>query len=204
MAERTTDGCNCRETGQPCVLVGVVVSTSHPGRPDQAASPSIDSATLDALLEPLFLPAYRLAFGMLRDRQEAEDAVQEAALSVWRHRQRIRVGSDLRPWFFAIVANQCRSFRRNRWASLLRIADPSTNAAPASLDLDADLDLRRAVSRLGHDDQLVLVLRYYMDLAYDEVAATLGISEEAARSRTQRAVRRLRPSLMLQQELIHD
>lgn len=160
-----------------------------------------DEAALEDLLAPLFLPAYRLAFGMLRNREEAEDAVQEAALSAWRHRQGFRPGADARPWFFAMVANQCRTFRRSRWSSLLRQADP-VGTSRTTKDLDADLDLRRALGQLRHDHRLTLVLRFYMDLSYEEVAATLGISEQAARSRTQRAVRRLRPFLIRPEELI--
>lgn len=160
-----------------------------------------EEADLEILLAPLFLPAYRLAFGMLRNREEAEDAVQEAALSAWRHRQTFRAGADARPWFFAIVANQCRSLRRSRWGRLLRLADPVISSQPTA-DLDADLDLRRALARLGHNDLLVLVLRYYLDQPYEEIAATLGISDQAARSRTQRAVRRLRPHLDKPEELI--
>jgi RNA polymerase sigma-70 factor (ECF subfamily) len=160
-----------------------------------------EEADLEALLAPLFLPAYRLAFGMLQNREEAEDAVQEAALSAWRRRQTFRAGADARPWFFAIVANQCRSLRRGRWSRLLRLADPVISSQPTA-DLDADLDLRRALARLGHDDRLVLVLRYYLDRPYDEIAATLRISDQAARSRTQRAVRRLRPYLDKPEELI--
>jgi RNA polymerase sigma-70 factor (ECF subfamily) len=160
-----------------------------------------DEADLEVLLAPLFLPAYRLAFGMLRNREEAEDAVQEAALSAWKHRQTFRAGADARPWFFAIVANQCRSLRRSRWGRLLRIADPVIASQPTA-DVDADLDLRRALARLSHDDLLVLVLRYYMDRPYEEIAATLGISDQAARSRTQRAVRRLRPHVDKPEELI--
>jgi len=159
-----------------------------------------DSA-LEDLLAPLFTPAYRFAFGMLRNREEAEDAVQEAALSAWKRRRTFRIGADVRPWFFAIVANQCRYFRRNRWSRLLRQADPIA-VSNAATDLDADLDLRRALSRMGHDDQLALVLRYYMDFSYEDMAATLRISEQAARSRTQRAVRRLRPFFGQPKELI--
>lgn len=160
-----------------------------------------DEAALVALLAPLLLPAYRLAFGMLRNREEAEDAVQEAALSAWTHRHTFRTGADARPWFFAIVANRCRTFRRSRWSRILRQGDPVLSSQPDA-DLDADLDLRRALIRLGHDDRLVLVLRYYVDLSYEDMATTLGISEQAARSRTQRAVRRLRPHLRHPEELL--
>ena len=96
---------------------------------------------------------------------------------------------------------RCRSLRRSRWGRLLRIANPVIASQPTA-DLDADLDLRRALARLSHDDLLVLVLRYYMDRPYEEIAATLGISDQAARSRTQRAVRRLRPHVDKPEELI--
>jgi RNA polymerase sigma-70 factor (ECF subfamily) len=169
------------------------VFTSLSSSPEQAAQPR-EAVELEALLAPLMFPAYRLAFGMLRNREEAEDAVQEAALSAWKHRETFRPGADPRPWFFAIVANRCRSTRRNRWSRLLRQAEPTGQSRPAP-DVEGDLDLRRAVSRLRHDDRLALVLRFYVDLPYEEIATVLGISEAAARSRTQRAVRRLRPEL---------
>jgi RNA polymerase sigma-70 factor, ECF subfamily len=145
------------------------------------------------------LPAYRLAYGMLRDRAEAEDAVQEAALRAWQHRRSFHAGAQLRPWFFAIVANQCRSARRGRWWSVLRLAEPDRLLGHQA-DEETTLDLRRALARIGYDERLVLVLRYYMDLGYEEVALTLGISEQAARSRTHRAVRRLRPQLVVLEE----
>ncbi|MBJ7597269.1 MAG: hypothetical protein DLM67_13665 [Candidatus Nephthysia bennettiae] len=56
-------------------------------------------------IEPLLPMAYRLAYGLLRHPEEAEDAVQDATLSAWRSRATFREGSELRPWFLAIVAN---------------------------------------------------------------------------------------------------
>ncbi len=77
------------------------MSTSVSSSPEQAAQPR-EAAELEALLAPLMLPAYRLAFGMLRNREEAEDAVQEAALSAWKHRKTFRPGADPKPWFLPL------------------------------------------------------------------------------------------------------
>jgi len=56
------------------------------------------------------------------------------------------------------------------------------------------MDLRRALYALPHDQRLVLILRYYLDLSYEDIGQTLGISAKAAKSRTYRAVDRLRLS----------
>ena len=65
--------------------------------------------------------------------------------------------------------------------------------AARSTGLEADSsDLRRALQRLSHDHRLVLVLRFYLDMSFEEVAKTLGISSKAAMSRTYRALERLR------------
>jgi len=171
------------------------VSSSISSAADKDALIAVPEA-LDELLAPLMVPAYRLAYGMLRDRQDAEDAVQEAALNAWSHRRTFRRGSDPKPWFFAIVANQCRRSGRRRWMRLLRRADAAAEPVQPQRDIDTNLDLRLAITRLGHEDRLVIVLRYYMDLPFEEIAATLGISDQAARSRTHRAVRRLRPEVL--------
>jgi RNA polymerase sigma factor (sigma-70 family) len=58
--------------------------------------------------------------------------------------------------------------------------------------------LRRARRRLGHDERLVLILRYYLDMPFEDIATTLGISPKAARTRVERAVHRLRPMVLVQ------
>src|ERR1700687_5544216 len=93
----------------------------------QAPKQGADRAS-ETLLEPLLQQAYRLAFVMLHDHHAAEDAVQEAALKAWRKVSQLREGSDMRPWFLAIVANQCRSTRRTRWWSVLRGEAPEIAA----------------------------------------------------------------------------
>ena len=65
-----------------------------------------DAFAFGELLAPVLDSGFRLAMTMLKDRNAAEDAVQEAALKSWRKLDRFRYGADLRPWFLAIVANE--------------------------------------------------------------------------------------------------
>lgn len=150
-----------------------------------------DQQAFMELLEPEMQAAYRVAVGMLRNPTEAEDAIQDAVFKAWRHFGRFRREMEIRPWFFAIVANECRSRRRSRWWSVVR-GLPEGRDQPAAADDPAVADIRRALRRLPHDLRLVLVLRYYVDLSFEDVGKTLGTSAKAARSRTYRALERLR------------
>ena len=146
-----------------------------------------------ALVEPVMPAAFRLALAMLHSDVEAEDAVQEAVYKAWRHRGRFQTGSPMQPWLLSIVANECRAARRSRWWSVVRLPAgslPATeDAADPSLKSAA---LRRAIRALSHDQRLVVALRYYLDLSFEEVAQVLKISTKAAKSRTYRALERLR------------
>ena len=147
------------------------------------------------LLEPLLPLAHRLAIGLLRSRSDAEDAVQSALLNAWRHFGQFRRDSDLKPWLLTIVANECRRQRRNPWWSVIKGARFIGGAPMETAASDpAITDLRRALYQLPYDQRLVVILRYYLDLSFEEIAQTTGISIKAAKSRTYRALERLRLS----------
>ena len=153
-----------------------------------------DRFAFDQLLGPLIVPAWRLAYGMLHDRHAAEDAVQEGAHRAWRKLGNLRPGTELRPWFFGIVANQCRTTARGRWWSVLRVDFPAgSSAGDFEEELVRGADVRAALRRLSPDHREVLVLHYYMDLPLDEVAAALGIPIGTVKSRINRAIAAMRP-----------
>jgi DNA-directed RNA polymerase specialized sigma24 family protein len=110
-----------------------------------------DERALDALLRPMLPPAYRIAYMMLRDREAAEDAVQNAALKSWRKLARLRPGSDPLPWFLAFVANECRNSRRSRWRSVIRLGERDDVVAKTQ-ESGSDPDLQRALGRLAQRD----------------------------------------------------
>jgi RNA polymerase sigma-70 factor, ECF subfamily len=145
---------------------------------------------------PLLPVGHRLAYAMLQNAHDAEDAVQEAAFKAWRAADRFRGGSEVRPWFLTIVANECRQRRRNRWWSVSKMAELPEIVTPGpEADADADADaaeLRSALRRLPASMRLTLVLRYYLDLPFEEIGRMLNCSPQAAKSRTHRALAKLR------------
>jgi RNA polymerase sigma-70 factor (ECF subfamily) len=154
-----------------------------------------DEEAFEALIGPLVEPAIRLAYSMLGDRMEAEDATQEAITRAWRKLGQLRSGMPMRPWFLAIVVNQCRNVRRTRWFRFVRTnatLQPHRHSEPPV----ETMDLKRAISRLPDRDRQALFLHFYLDLPIEEVAVALGISPAAAKGRIYRACHRLRPSLL--------
>jgi len=161
-----------------------------------------DGRAFDELLAPVLDQGFRLAMTMLNDRSAAEDAVQEAAFKTWRKLARVRAGSDLKPWFLAIVANECRSLRRTRWWRVLLPGDVAPDRGTADDGRWADrVDLQSALDRLDSRHLLALALYYQLDLPIAEVALVFGCSEAAARQRIHRALAALRPSLALEVNL---
>ena len=156
----------------------------------------------DALFGPLIDEAYRLALVMLRDPAEAEDAVQEAALRAWRKLPQLRDTTQIQAWFFAIVANQCRTVRRGRWWFTVRLPTLPGRVVPMEEGAIRGVDIAQAFRRLSPEDRLALHLFFYVDLPLNEAAAAMGVSVPAARSRIYRALKRLRPELELHEEAL--
>ena len=150
-----------------------------------------DRAAFERLFRPLYDDAFRLASAMLSDASLAEDAVQESLFKAWRKLHTFRTGEDVRPWFLTIVANQCRSLRRTRWWSVLRVAEVDAPARPDPGSADR-LDLEAALARLPRRARLLLVLRYYLDMSYEDIGEVVGASPTAVKSSTHRALVKLR------------
>ena len=158
-----------------------------------------DDAAFSDLIAPLIEPGRRLALGMLHAPDAAEDAVQEACLLAWRKLHTFRAGAELRPWFFGIVANQCRSIRRTRWWSVATLAEPPCQIPAPEDAAIVGADLRRELRRLGHRDLLAVALFYYLDLPLEEVATICRATPAATRKRLARAAHRLRPRLTVKE-----
>lgn len=158
-------------------------------------TPRSAEADFEALIGPLVEPGLRLAFSILGNRAEAEDATQDAITQAWRNLPRLRDRAHARPWFLSIVANRCRNVRRTRWFGTLRFAE-LFRPLPQEGVADERVDLEHGLARLPLSDRQVLFMHFYLDMPVDEIATSLGISAAAAKGRIYRACKRLRPSLV--------
>lgn len=151
-----------------------------------------DDGAFDILLRPLLEPGYRLAGGMLQDHQAAQDAVQEAAIKAWRKLRQLREGSDMRPWFLGIVANECRSVRRSRWSSVVKSLVPAKSETVPADSVLSGIELRSALRAIDEKKRLALVLHWYLDMPLQEIATITGSSVHAVEGQLQRGIHELR------------
>ena len=145
--------------------------------------------------------AFRTAFLLTGSTADAEDAAQAGFVKAWAALGRFRKGAEFRPWLLRIVANEAHNRRRSaqrRDSLALRaaVADVSGDAVPspeaAALDHESRRVLLDAVNRLDERDRDVLTCRYFLELSERETADVLGVRHGTVKSRTARALERLR------------
>jgi RNA polymerase sigma factor (sigma-70 family) len=149
--------------------------------------------------------AFRTAYLITRNAADAEDAAQDGFVKAHRALPRFRRGAPFRPWVLQIVANEARNRRRSagrRDALALRAAaaEPSSgDAAPSPegtvLARERRETLLVALERLREEDRDVLGCRYLLELSEEETAAALDLRRGTVKSRTARALERLRAEL---------
>lgn len=152
-------------------------------------------------------PAHRTAV-LLGAGADADDVVQEAFVKAHRQISRYRGESGFRPWLLAIVANETRNLhrsRRRRDGLVLRAAaredSEPTSPDPAESAMAAERRQRLVdlIRLLDTPEREVLVCRYLLDLSEAETAITLGVPKGTVKSRTARALTKLRNRLLVEE-----
>ena len=161
--------------------------TSRPGAPGR--STPVGLPPFQRFLDEHREPVYRFLVAAA-GRAEADDAFQETFLAALRAYPRLPHGSNLRSWVMTIAHRKVMDAHRARRRRPEPVDEvPERPAADAG---DPEPELWAAVRGLADGQRDAVLLRYVADLAYREVAAVLGCSEEAARQRVRDGLMRLR------------
>lgn len=142
-------------------------------------------------------PVYNLAYRMLGEPTEAEDAAQEAFLKAYSHLNRYDMSRSFKTWLLSITSNHCIDRLRKRRLTYLSLDEPlpphpaltSDELGPeaAAIARERSQKIQLMLDGLSSEYRLVVVLRYWYDLSYTEIADMLETSESAVKSRLFRA-----------------
>lgn len=140
---------------------------------------------------------YNLAYRMLNDRGEAEDVAQETFLRAYASLDRYDAERPFRTWLLSIASNQCIDRLRKRRLTWLSLEEPlpphpalsSDEIEPedAAIQNERNAFIQTMLADLSPDYRAAVVLRYWYDLSYTEIAEMLDTTESAIKSRLFRA-----------------
>lgn len=141
---------------------------------------------------------YNLCYRMLGERGEAEDAAQEAFLRAYLNLTRYDPARSFKTWVLSIASNYCIDRLRRRrlqWMSLddepvadrLALHSDDPEPEPATLNKEQSAAIQNLLNDLSPDYRAVVVLRYWYDYSYAEIADIMDTTESAVKSRLFRA-----------------
>lgn len=156
-----------------------------------------DQSAFAELVERYQQPVYNLTYRMLGEAREAEDAAQEAFLRAYQHIDRYDPARSFKTWVMSIASNYCIDRIRKRRITWLSIDEPlpphpaltsdSPGPEKATVLGERDAAVQELLESLAPDYKAAVVLRYWYDMSYAEIAQTLDTTESAIKSRLFRA-----------------
>jgi len=142
---------------------------------------------------------FAIAYGILQNREEAEDAVQDALIKAWKSRWRVRDPEKFPAWLCMIARHRARDVFRKRRTSPLSDEITEQLEAEAIDTTSVDRQLHSALAALPEIHRSALMLRYFEKMDYRTIENTLGLTNGALRGILGRALaamrKQLRPAL---------
>jgi len=135
---------------------------------------------------------YRQAWGYLRDNDAAKDAAQDVFVKAYEGIHYLRAATSLRRWLYRICRNRCLNALRKQKAECDLPPDP---VARPGTDVGLRLYLKDMINRLDEAYREVIMLRYYSDLTYGEIAEVMDITVDNVKVRLFRAKKKLKTML---------
>lgn len=143
------------------------------------------------LIREAKIPMYRLAYGILRNQQDAEDAVGEAIMSAYEHLDSLKDAEKFKPWILMITANKAKKIYKKR----KRMEPMEDIDACGPVYHDTHDELWDVVLKLEEKYRSVIILYYYEQMKIWEISNVLHITVGTVKSRMSRAKKKLKELL---------
>jgi len=153
-----------------------------------------DREAFEMIIRTHSRPLFAIAYGILQNREEAEDAVQDALIKAWKSRWRVRDPEKFPAWLCMIARHRARDvFRRRRAAPLPGEIESvvSDSAGPSVLDRE----LHSALAELPELHRAAISLRYFEEMDYATIESRLGLTNGSLRGILGRALATMRKQL---------
>ena len=161
-----------------------------------------DKAAFGKIIEAYQRPVYNLAYRMLSNSGEAEEAAQEAFIRAYTRLDSYNPNHKFSTWLLSITSNYCIDLIRKRRAVLLSIDEPlpphpslmserASGPEPQIMQNEQEEMVQRLLAELAPEYREAVVLRYWYELSYDEIAEMMDTTVSAIKSRLFRARRQL-------------
>jgi len=142
---------------------------------------------------------FAIAYGVLQNREEAEDVVQDSLVKAWKTRWRVRDAEKFPAWLATIARHRAHDiFRKRHTVSLSNETIEATESHPVNTTA-IDQQLHSALAALPELHRTALTLRYFEEMDYRTIENTLGLTNGALRGILGRALasmrKQLRPAL---------
>ncbi len=163
------------------------------------------------LVDAYATPVYNLAYRMLGTQEEAEDAAQETFLRAYTRLHTFDLNRKFSSWLLSVASHHCIDRLRRRRGNLVSLdelppwslpACEGETAAQRVIRRERESEIQRLLLQIPPDYRLALVLRYWYDLSYAEMAEMTGTTVSAVKSRLHRARLRLATLLSEEQETV--
>jgi len=151
-----------------------------------------DAHKFAQMYEAVYIDLYRFALCMMRNKQDAEDAVSEAVLKAYENIRKLKDESAFRNWIFTITANICR--RRLRESAKRKsepIEESLTHAPSQEIDYGMSVDVKRAFFVLSEEEQAIIGLSVFGGYNSKEIGSMLGMKDNTVRSKKVRALEKM-------------
>lgn len=139
-------------------------------------------------------PMYALAVGILKNQEDAEDAIQNALILAYEHMDDLSMLEKFKPWMMRILANECYRIMKKR--RIYTDIDEAYDIADEKSAFEDQVTLWELVQSLKEEYRAVILLFYYEGMSIREISGILEISEDNVKKRLSRARGKLRTFLM--------